>query len=373
MSRAPLARLAGLLALAACGGASGNSQPGRPAGPKKPPRVAVVEVAPRAVEYAVEATGTLEAAEEIEVAAGVNGLVESARFREGDAVTPETVLVEVDVERYRLAEAKARAESQRARAQAKLAETVYQNRLKLHEEGRRQQKDWVTEEQMAQWRADLDRARAEQEKAEADLAIASRDHRQSRVRAPIAGLINRKAAAKGEYVRTDTVVATILDVSTLHLILTVPELEAARLAVGGEALFSLRSTPGEWFRARLFHLGQKADPATRTVECRAEVLDQDAPRDARLRAGTFALVKLVTGSRMGIVVPERAVLPTERGFEARVVVGTKVASRPVKIGLRTAAGVEILEGLAAGDRVVTDGASGVRDGQEVEVAEEPRG
>ncbi len=364
MSRTPLVLL---LALAACGGgASGNSQPGRPPGPKNPPRVGVVELALRAVEYAVEATGTLEAAEEIEVAAGVAGLVESARFREGDAVTTETVLVEVDVERYRLAEAKARAESERARAQAKLSETVYQNRLKLHEEGRRQQKDWVTEEQMAQWRADLDRTRAEQQKAEAELAIATRDSRQASVRAPIAGVINRKAAAKGEYVRTDTVVATILDVSTLHLVLSVPELEAARLATGGEALFQLRSTPGEWFRARLFHVGQKADSATRSVECRAEVLG----RDARLRAGTFAIVKLATETRMGIVVPERAVVPTERGFEARVVEGGKISSRPVKVGLRTDAGVEILEGLAAGDRVVTDGSSGVRDGQEVEVAPE---
>lgn len=359
----PLLAAAALL-LSGCGS---DTDPTKPASaPKRRPSVGVREAVPEKIEHAVETVGTLEATEEIDVAAGVAGLVEAVNFREGDRVTPETVLLEVDVERYRLVEAKARADVDRTRAQAEMAETLYENRRKLHEEGKKQQKEWITDEQLAQWRADLARARAELARAEAELGIAARDHRQSRVRPSVTGLINRRTVSRGEYVRIDTVVAGILDLSTLHVKFTVPELEASRLVLGQEILFSLRSAPGEGFRARLFHLSQKADPATRAVEGRAEVLER---RDS-FRAGYFVNVKAVTGAVDALMIPERAALPTEHGFVVRVVENGAVRTKPVRLGLRYEGRVEIVQGLAAGETVIVDGATTVRDGQEVEAARE---
>ncbi len=361
-----LPALAAALALCAC---KPPEQP-RPSGAgRRLPRVTVAEARAQEIEYAVEAAGSLEAAEEISIPAQVSGVVDAVNFKEGDAVDPKTVLVEVAVERFRLGEERARADFDRARAQTELADTVYKNRLALYEEGKKQKKDWVTEEQMATWKADLDKARAEQERARVDLEIARKNHRDARISSPITGLINRKLVSKGEFVKQETVVATILNTGTLHVRFPATELEASRLEPGREIEFSVRSAPGRAFRARLFYLSQKADPVTRAVECKAEVL---APAD-ELRAGTYAQVRAVTGRRASIAVPERAIRHTDKGFTVFVVDGVAARERAVRLGLRVDGRVEVLEGLREGDRLVVDGALTLRDGAEVEIVPAPAG
>lgn len=353
------------LALALLAGCGKTDQP-KPSGAHlRKPRVTAAPAVVREIEYAVEATGSLEASEEISIPASVTGVVDAVNFKEGDVVTPETLLVVIEVEKFRLGEDRAKADLERARAQAGLAETLYTNRQKLFEEGQKAGRDFVTAEQMATWRADFEKAKADVERSKAELELAKRDHRNARVRPPIRGVINAKLVSRGEYVKAETVVARILNVTPLHLRFTVPELEAARLAPGQEILFSVRGAPGVAFKARLFHLSQKADPVTRSVEGKAEV----AEKSDVLRAGTYAAVRMTTARHEGLVVPERAILPTERGFVVFVLDGTKARSKVVKLGLRLDGLVEIVEGLARGERIVVDGALTLRDGLEVEVVE----
>jgi RND family efflux transporter MFP subunit len=360
----PHLALAALLAAApaACRPAE---QPRPSAAAARKPRVTAFVVAPREVEYAIEATGTIEAVEELSIPARVAGIVDRVAFKEGDAVTPSSVLAEIEIDRYRLGEERARAELERAKAQAELAETLLANREKLYEEGRRQGKEWVTEEQRVTWRSDARKARADVERARVELELARLNHRDARVRPPLAGVIHRKLVATGDYVRPETVVATMLNMSALHLRFTVTELEAARLAPGQEVGFSVRTEPGREFRARLFHVSQKADPVTRAVECRGEI----APDGAGLRPGAFARVRAVTGKQTSLVVPERAILPTERGFLVYELADGRAAARPVRLGLRLDGQVEILEGLRAGARIATDGAASLRDGADVDIVE----
>lgn len=361
-------RVAWLLVLLAAGGCKPTEQP-RPAGlaPRKP-RVTTVDAVPREIEYPIDAPGTIEAAEEISIPASVSGVIDQVAFKEGDAVDEQKVLVEIDVDRFRLAEERTQADLDRARAQASLAETLLGNREKLYEEGKKQNKDFVTEEQMATWRADAMKAKAELKRAHAELELARRDHRNARVRSPIKGLINRKLVSKGEFVKAETIIATILNVVTLHVRFTVPELEASRLTPGQEIQFTVRSAPGATFRAKLFYMNQKADPVTRTVECKAEILD----RSEVFRTGYFAQVKIVTEKQKGLTVPERALLHTEEGLVIYVVApgkdGPSAKKRKVKSGLRIEGEVEIAEGLKEGEKVVVDGALTLRDGVSIEIA-----
>ncbi len=358
------------LALALAAALAGCPKPEQPRTGTPPPRKARVVTAPallREIEYKVESNGEIQAAEEIGIPASVSGVVEAVHFKEGDSVDESTVLVEIDVDRYRLGGDRAQAEFDRAKAQSDLAETVYKSRLQLYEEGRKQKKDWVTDEQLATWRVDLEKAKAEQDRAKADLELARRDHRNSRVRPPIKGLINQKRVSKGEFVKPETVVAMILNVGTLHVRFTLTQLEASRLQPGQEIAFEVSSAPGRPFKARLFYMSQKADPGTRSVECKAEVLE----RSELFRAGYYADVKISTPMRSGIVVPERAVLSTERGFAVFVSREDKAARRPVELGLRVDGMVEILKGLTPGEKVVVDGAAALREGLELE--EKPGG
>ena len=349
-------------ALAAC---KPTEQPKPTGAHLRKPRVTAAPAVVREIEYSVEAPGSVEAAEEIAIPASVAGIVEKVSFKEGDAVTPETVLAEIEVDRFRLGEERAKADLDRARAQAALSETLFTNRQKLSEEGKKAGKEYVTAELMATMRADLEKAKADVQRSQAEWELAKRDHRNARIRSPIRGLINAKLVSQGEYVKAETVVARILNVSVLHVRFTVSELEASRLVQGQDVLFSVRGAPGVEFKARLFHLSQKADPVTRAVEGKAEVLE----KADRLRAGTFAQVRMTTGRQEGLLVPERAVLPTERGFVVFVLDGVKAQSRVVKLGLRVDGLVEIAEGLRKGETVVIDGALTLRDGVEVDLGE----
>ena len=360
-------RLVAVLILAALAACKPAEQP-KPSGAHlRKPRVTAAPAAVREIEYVVEAAGTIEASEEIAIPASVSGIVDAVHFKEGDAVTPETVLLEIEVEKFRLGEDRAKAEHERAQAQVTLAETLYTNRLKLSEEGKKQGKEYVTAEQMATWRADLEKAKAELGRTRADLELARRDHRNSRVRSPIRGLINGKLVSKGEFLKAETVVARILNVSVLHVRFSVNELEASRLVQGQDVAFSVRSAANRSFKARLFYLNQKADPLTRSVEGKAVVTEG---LDV-LRAGTFAQVRLTTGRQEGLVVPELSILPTERGFVVFALEGRTARARPVKLGLRVDGLVEILEGLKRGETIVIDGALTLRDGVEVDLAPAP--
>ena len=357
--------LAACLAGVGCGDAGGAGPSAPRSRVRSKPRVTVAQVEARELSSLIEAAGNVEASEEVSIPARVDGVVDALQFQEGDVVTEQTVLCTVDLERRVLTEQRAAAEAEKARVKAELAATIYRNREALKAEAQRQGKDWVTDEQLATWRADRDGARADHARAEADLQLARRSLKDARVTPPLAGVVNRKLVSRGEYVRPDTVVATILDLDPLHLRFTVPELEASRLAPGLEVAFSVRSHPGVAFRARLFHLGQKADLATRAVECKAEVL----PPATGLRPGTYAGVRIETNLHAGLVVPETSVLPTERGFVAFVLEDGKARERALTLGLRVAGGIEVTAGVAAGETVVVDGASGLRDGAAVEVVE----
>jgi membrane fusion protein, multidrug efflux system len=358
------------LALPACGKpADAPKGPASSAAPSRKPKVTVETLALRELEYSIDAIGTIEAAEEISIPARVSGVIDALTFKEGDVVDETTVLCEIEVERYRLSVARAEAQLEHAKAASTLAETVHNNRQKLYEEAKLQKKDWVTAEQLAQVRADWERAKAEVSRFQAERDLAKRDHTNASVRPPIRGLINSKPISRGEYVTPGTVIATMLNVASLNVRFTLPELEASRLHARQEVTFAIRSVPDRTFKARLFYTSQKAEAATRAIECKAEILD----KHEALRTGLFAAVTIVTAKQMSVVAPERAVLPTERGFIVFVVgEGNKVKARVVKQGLKSADGIEIIDGLAAGERIVVDGAATLRDGMEVDpVAPKP--
>jgi RND family efflux transporter MFP subunit len=116
------------------------------------------------------------------------------------------------------------------------------------------------------------------------------------------------------------------------------------------------------FPARIYHVGEVADPATRQVEVLAWVKNPGP-----LKPGFFAEVTLAGEARKdALVVPEGAVQASEQGFVTYVVDDGKARLRPIEIGLRTGTGhVEILSGVKPNETVVIEGSDRLADGIEV--------
>lgn len=364
--RALLVPLALALAVAGCGKKSG--EPGAAAG--RPAREAVkfpVEVAPveaRRVEYSISAVGSVEAFEEVAVTARVGGVVERIRFQEGDSVGADSVLAEIDPERYRLAAESARAAL--AKAEASVAEA--KSGLERRESVNAKNPDLVRGEEVQSWRTRLASAVADVEASKTALALAELNLRDAFVRPPAAGVVQSRTVETGRYVQPGAVIATLVRREPLLLRFRVPETEASPLAPGQEARFEVRGGLDKIYRATITLVGAAADARDRMVAVTARV---DDPDRGELRPGAFAEVEVPVGAASDApVIPQTAIRPSDRGFLAFVVEEGVARERVLQLGLRTADGrVEVRSGLAPGESLVVRGAEALRDGAQVIVRE----
>ena len=156
--------------------------------------------------------------------------------------------------------------------------------------------------------------------------------------------------------------ATLVDTSRLRLRFKVSDGESLRARQNGDVKFRVSALGPQDFPARIYHVGEVADPATRQVEVLAWVKNPGA-----LKPGFFAEVTLAGEARKNaLVVPEGAVQASEQGFVTYVVDEGKARLRPIEIGLRTGTGcVEILSGVKPGETVVIEGSDRLADGIEV--------
>jgi membrane fusion protein (multidrug efflux system)/multidrug efflux system membrane fusion protein len=344
-----------LLALVACG----RSQ-GAPAAARGGMRAISVRVAPvqsQDVVYQVKALGSLEADEMVHITAEVEGAVSEVRIQQGDRVTPKTVIARIDPERYRLENARAKSALDQAQAELDRAQADLRRREELAAN------QLVAAEELTRSRGENARLEAAVDVARAALGIAQQNLRKAELRPPQAGVINTRSVETGQYVKMGDKLATLVDTSRLRLRFKVSEAESLRCRDGETVSFHVGALGANDFPARIYHVGEMADPTTRQVEVLAWVKNP-----GELKPGFFAEVTLATESHEGaLVVPEGAVQASERGFVTYVVDGGRARLQPVEIGLRTADGiVEIVSGLEAGQIVVIEGSDRLADGVSVE-------
>ena len=344
--------------------AGGGPAGGGAKGPGRKPTRFPVEVQPvsaRAVEYAVNAVGSVEAFEVVQVTARVPGAVERVRFSEGQKVGPGAVLVEVEPQRYRLEVEAARA----ALAKTRAAEADAKAGVDRREQAVATTPGLIPGEEIESWRTRQRTAEADVAEKKAALAQAELNLRDAYVKALVAGVIETRRVQTGQYVQPGTVLATLVRRDPLLLRFSVPAPEAASLRNGMKARFTLRQQ-SQSYEARITHVAQAADTTSRMVVVTAEVLGN---AKENLRPGAFAEVVVpVAAPREAPILPPTAVRPTERGFVAFVVEDNVARERILTLGMRTADGsVEVRSGIRAGEVVVVRGNEALRDGAPVEV------
>lgn len=345
------------------GGGGGGGAGGR--GPIQfPVEVAKVEV--RDVEYVVNAVGSVEAFERVQITARVAGAVERVLFSEGQAVKKGDVLAEIEPARYAIAVRSAEAALAKAKASLVEAQAGAERRAAVNEA----KPGLLPAEQLETYQTRARTAEAEVASAKAMLDQAQLNQRDAYVRAPMDGVLQTRTVQTGQYVQPGLVMATLLRREPLLLRFTVPEADVARILPGMTARFTVRNGGGS-YTAKITHVAEAADDASRMVPVTGEITG-DAVQ--KLRPGTFASVAVPVETRGGSpVVPQTAVRPSERGFLAFVVEGDKARERVLELGMRTADGlVEVLGGVKAGETLVVRGAEALRDGAAVRVAQLPR-
>jgi membrane fusion protein (multidrug efflux system) len=301
------------------------------------------------VEEMIEATGTLAANEKVEIQSETDGVIAAILFNEGEPVRAGQVLVRLDP-------AQRRANLTEAEAHLKMAETSRKRYTALLATGvvARQEADQAE----AAWAAQ--QARVERLKSELDDAV---------IRAPFDGVTGARLPSLGQFIPKGTRITTLMDSDPMKVEFHIPERFLGQLALR-QAVKMKTATNPEATTGEVYFIAPQVDATTRTVLLKATVPNPDG----RLRQGMFAQVSLIRETREGaIVIPEIALLHQgETTFVYAVGAEQKAERRDVKVGLRMADSLEIVEGLQEGDLVVIEGHQKLHPGATVAPREAER-
>jgi RND family efflux transporter MFP subunit len=326
--------------------------------------VEVFSAETRPLMYTINAPGSLDAFERVQVTARVSGAVDRVLFSEGQQVKKGDVLAIIDAERYMVQVDSAKASLAKADASQSDADAMIARR----EVAAQQTPGLIPGEELQTYRTKGLTAKADTAVAKAALRSAQLNLRDARVKAPIDGIIQTRTVETGQYVQAGYVMATLLRKDPMLLRFQVTPLEAARLKPGMVAEFRLRETL-RVYSARITLVAGAADELSHMVAVTAEVVDEE--HKYFLRPGSFCDVTVqFEGARQAISIPRLAVRPTDHGFTVFVIENGAARERVLQLGMNTRDGwVEVRDGLKAGDQVVLRGAEPLSEGAKVRITE----
>ena len=183
------------------------------------------------------------------------------------------------------------------------------------------------------------------------------------ISAPFSGTLGFRSVSEGAYVTAGTTLVQLDKTDMLQVSFAVPELQQAAVTAARAVTFTADAVPGETFTAEISALNPAIDVNGRALQVRA-VVDNGA---AKLRPGLLVRVTVKGPEREAVMVPEAAIVQRATGAVLYTVDGDKVTEVKVRLGKRADGKVEVLEGVKAGDAVVTAGNSQLSNGAKVEV------
>ncbi|MBX3147244.1 MAG: efflux RND transporter periplasmic adaptor subunit [Gemmatimonadales bacterium] len=221
----------------------------------------------------------------------------------------------------------------------------------------------VAESELEQARQLALNAEAQLADAKARQAAADKQLANTELRAPIGGVVSERHVNVGDNVSPGTALITVVDPNSLRLEAQVPVTAVSALKPGTPVPFAVDGYPDRRFEGKVTRINPAVDPATRQVRITVGLPNASG----RLVAGLFAQGQVGTVQRDGIVVPTSAV--DRRGIRPTVTrIAGGVAQRiEVTLGIEDQAReqIEVIEGIAAGDTVITGAARGIQPGTRV--------
>lgn len=315
-----------------------------PAGGPSP--VEVVNLAASLVHEDLQAVGALRSNESVVMRPEVAGRIAAIGFRDGQPVKRGQLLVQLDAALNEAEVAQARAELDLAKSTLKRTEDLAS-------------KNFVSGSAQETAASNVEVLAARLKLAEARLA-------KMRILAPFDGVVGIRTVSIGDYVKDGADLVNIEDIGVLKVDFRLPERYLPQMRAGQTVEVVADALPADRYRGAIEAINPRVDANGRSLELRARLSNSDG----RLRPGMFARVRIIIGERTNaLLVPEEAIVPLGDDFFVYTVVDGKANRIRVKLGVRRNSQVELLDGVKAGDKVITAGMRVQRDGQPVRIVE----
>lgn len=289
-------------------------------------------------------TATLEAEEKAMVVSKVRGIVNELNVEEGDVVNTGDVLAQLEDEQLELEAERAKATMERLKNELNRKEELYNKNLVSAQE--------------------FENAKYEYQAQKSDYELAQLKVRYSQIRAPINGVISDRLIKVGNMINIDQELFEITDFDPLLAVLKVPEHEMDKIQKGQQALIQVDAVRDKTFEGQVLRISPTVDSETGTFEVTVSIKDESR----QLKPGMFGRVRIVYDTHQNaLTIPKNAVI-SEDGSSSVYVISNNLAYRKtINTGYENGNNIEVLDGLAPTDTVVTIGHTSLQDSALVEI------
>jgi RND family efflux transporter MFP subunit len=307
--------------------------------------------------------GTVRGESEVELKFETPGVIRMIDFREGDLVQAGQMLSRLDERENQLRLEYARSKLLTAQTQLKLAE----KRLSINE--RLYRLGAIILPKLEESEIEAEHARTQVTSARREMELAEHELEKNSLKAPIDGVIGTLEGDVGEYVTTQTRVATLMDIDSVYVELGIIERDIERIRMGQRVKVTVDSLPNTPFEGRIDNLAPLIEGKSRTLTAKVKVENVQG----QLLPGMFARAEIAVFEK-----PDALVVPTsslkdadEDGkFESVFVVDAEQAVlRPITLGYLTTDYAEVIEGLQEGEQVVTEARGQLSEGSKISLLE----
>jgi membrane fusion protein (multidrug efflux system) len=361
-----------------------------------PKRVQAEAVREEAVHRAVEVVGTLAAVDEVTVSSEAEGRVSRLLADLGDRVRMGQSLIELDREKasYNLEEQKAsyaralarfgaadvahlpalektpdvqKAEAELVQAKQAFERAQELNRKQLVPRQTLDDADAVLRAKQAGYDSALHNAknlRADIDASDAAMKLAERQLRDTDIRAPFDGYVQKRLVSLGEYVKVQTPVMSVVRIDPLKVIAEIPEKMAPWIAVGQGVDFHVDAYPDKTLTGKISRISPAVNTSTRAFPLEALVPNGEG----LLKPGTFARARIVSDKVDRVLTLPYSALQYRYGVNRAFVVDSgRLVARELKTGERIGDRIEIISGVKAGELVANSDVDKLNDGAKVTV------
>ena len=317
-------------------------------------------------------TGSLRPKEQVEVTAKATGRVEKLTHQLGDFISKGELIAELEddellqqVSRAKAALAVVAASARQRKAELENSKANLERYRRLVEEGLASRIDFE-EKQTAREvvQAQLQLTEAQRGQAQAEMNELMIRLEQTKIYSPMNGHIAKRHIDQGALVNPSTPIVSLVNLSTMVTMASVPEHDVGRLRVGNTAIVEVDAFGERSFQGKVARISPVLDPATRTATVEVEIPNQEGG----LRAEMFARVKLdLGGTREAVLIPRESLV--YRGTQPGVFLldRQRAIFHAIETGGTLGEDVEVVGNLQAGTTIVTRGASMLREGDQVKI------
>ncbi len=324
----------------------------------------IASAQPILLSQALIANGSIKPLRQAVVKSQVSAIVLTVNVQEGQEVKAGALLATTDVQDYQSRVAAQQALVAQANAQVAIAQRTVDNNKSLVEKG------FILPSAYEAATQQLDANIAAVAAANANLAVSKKALEDTKIRAPIAGVVTEKLIAEGDKASPDMKIFTITAPGAVEFEGTLPVAEAAQIKRGQSVLITVEGAPSkDGVRSTISRINAAVNAGTRTVSFYAAL-----PANSSLTSGSFANAKILVQSATTLAVPTAALREEAGRNTVYTLNGTPetLQSTIVKTGLRgeneTGESYIAVEGLPAGTRYVSRNLGPLRVGSTAKVA-----